>query len=137
MMADFLLTSGDLDVSTGDLQIVEGGAAVKQELDIRLKFFKGEWFLDAKEGTPWFQRILGQKMVTIPNRINQLTEILLRQIIRKIIVTTPGVSTLDSLETTINGATRAVSITAYGTAKDGTAWEYDSRLPFYVDETED
>lgn len=38
------IASDDIDVSTGDLVLVEGTDAIIQHLQIRLRFFLGEWF---------------------------------------------------------------------------------------------
>jgi hypothetical protein len=53
-----LNTDGDLAVEEYDLALVTDAARVRQQLQIRLRFFKKEWFLDMNFGVPWFQDIL-------------------------------------------------------------------------------
>lgn len=51
-----------LDAATGDLEnpprIIRGIDAYIQRLRCRLKFFRREWFLDLREGIPYFRDIL-------------------------------------------------------------------------------
>lgn len=54
-------TTGDLDLSSGTVELVTGIDAIAQNLRIRLQMFKGEWHLDERQGMPYFQEILGQK----------------------------------------------------------------------------
>lgn len=57
-----LTTSHDLDTSSLDLQLVGGAEQVRQQLLIKLKLWKGEWFLDTEFGTPYLQEILGKQL---------------------------------------------------------------------------
>lgn len=52
-------TSGDL-VVTGDVHAVSGRQAVAQAIGIRLKTYRGEWFLDTARGVPWFDEIMSK-----------------------------------------------------------------------------
>ena len=62
-MNDLLLDdSHDLDISSGDLKIVTGAARVKQNLLIKLKLWRGEWFLDTEFGTPYLDGVLGKQL---------------------------------------------------------------------------
>lgn len=58
-VTDFGLDS-DGDMYADDLGLVLTGDApgVLQQTNLRLRFFKGEWFLDDERGMPWWQRIL-------------------------------------------------------------------------------
>ena len=58
-VTDFGLDS-DGDMYADDLGLVLTGDApgVLQQTSLRLRFFKGEWFLDDERGMPWWQRIL-------------------------------------------------------------------------------
>lgn len=103
-------TTGDLAFTeTGDLDSVDALACIAQQIAIRLRFFKGEWFLNQNEGTPWMQRILGKK----PNSRRVLNTI------RKVISTTPYVLDVIDLEMTFTADKRSAAIsfkavTSYG-----------------------
>jgi hypothetical protein len=58
---DLLAAGGDLDCSGYDLKLASGVQRVAQQVEIKLRSFLGDWFLDLDYGTPWFQRILGVK----------------------------------------------------------------------------
>ena len=62
MSWDFKLTPDhDLSFIDGDLQIVTGSNQTAQHLKIRLYTWLGEWFLDITIGTPYLEKILGQR----------------------------------------------------------------------------
>lgn len=77
---------GDLYLEHGSMRLTNTlSEEVAQQLFIRFRFFKGEWFLDPTQGVPWFQSILGIK-----------TPIgIIQQIFRQVITTCPGVASLD------------------------------------------
>lgn len=57
-----------LDATTGDIAFVNGDALVTdigaedlaQRIQIRLKTFQGEWFMDNTLGVDWFGRVFGK-----------------------------------------------------------------------------
>lgn len=101
-MTDLLLdSSGDLDLSTNDLQLVEGLAAIGQELQIRYRFFIGEWFLNTEEGTPYHPHILKKN----PN------EAKVRAILTEVARTTPGVVEIRNLSLSYDNLERELSVT--------------------------
>lgn len=55
---------GDLDLLSSDLLWVDGAERVKQQLEIKLRLWQGEWFLNTEFGTPYLSQILG-KQVTL------------------------------------------------------------------------
>ena len=89
----------DLDISGGDLNLVDGPEAVAQHLRIRFHFFLGEWFLDQRLGVPYFQKVLKK---------NPGTNVV-RAVLRRVITTTPGVLALISLNTEYEGAIRKLT----------------------------
>lgn len=100
-MSDLKLDqNNDLDVSTGSPVMVEDADATAQQIRIRLRMFLGEWFLDTRQGMPYFQKIVGKKR----------RKALIDSIFRKAIATTPGVKSVDSLMQTFDGATRKLII---------------------------
>ncbi len=95
-----LATDGDLDVTSGTVELVDGADATAQQLLIRLRIFLGEWFLDARVGMPYFQRVLGQKF----------RENLLTPIFTKAILGVPQVASVDSFAFTLDRSSRALSL---------------------------
>ncbi|TNV22823.1 hypothetical protein FH968_01905 [Buttiauxella sp. B2] len=50
----------DGDIATSGNPFVTGKTETQQACICRLRLFLGEYFLDATDGTPWFQSILGK-----------------------------------------------------------------------------
>ncbi len=88
---------GDLYLENGTVHLTRDlSEEVSQQLYIRLKTFLGEWFLDGTLGFPWFQSVLGIKVSTG----------IVAQLVRKVILGTPGVASIRSFSITRNGTTR-------------------------------
>lgn len=92
--------AGDLMLVDGQLVLVTGTEAIRQDLMVRLRWFKAEWFLDLRTGVPWFQSILGHKAA----------DATIERILRRVIQTTPGVETIVALTFTTDTAERELSI---------------------------
>lgn len=86
VVGDVRLTNHQLTFTTP-----RSSLAVRQKLGNRLKFFLAEWFLDQRQGLPFFQRIL------VKNPDSRA----IRSIFREVIRTTAGVAGVDELELTI------------------------------------
>lgn len=101
-MSDLALdTFGNLDLTNDDLSFVTGADAVAQHLRIRLRFIRGEWFLDQRVGLPYFEQV----WVKNPNLgAVQATY-------RRAITTTPGVESLERFDQSFDPATRELTIT--------------------------
>lgn len=98
---DLLLDSaGDLDLTTNDFQLVDGVEAVRQELQIRYRFFLGEWFLDPDEGVPYVRDVLKKA----PN------EARVRALLLEVARTTPGVASVDNIDLDLDVATRLLTV---------------------------
>lgn len=83
--------------------------AVAQNVATRLQLWRGTWFIDSSEGTPWLQEALGKKAAV-------------EAVIRARILGTPGVVSIESLESIFDPDTRSLSVqakinTAYGEAE--------------------
>jgi hypothetical protein len=62
-MNDLLLDANhDLDTSNLGLAIVRGAERVKQNILVKLRLFRGEWFLDTEAGTPYLEDVLGKRI---------------------------------------------------------------------------
>lgn len=49
---------GDLEVRGTEFVLVQGAEALAQEVEVRLRWWRGEHFLDVRRGTPWLEQIL-------------------------------------------------------------------------------
>lgn len=84
--------------------------AVAQAVQTRLKLFTGEWFLDVTDGTPWTTQVL-----------DKYTSDQYDAAIRDRILGTPGVVQISAYSSSVNSATRTLTVTAtidtqYGSA---------------------
>lgn len=109
-----VVNTNDLDVSTGDLQLTSGVDGIAQHLRIRLRFFLGEWFLDPRVGVPYFQELLVKNPGTS----------VVRTIIRDVVVTTPGVATMNNFVTSYDGATRKLDVSFTAITTSGEPLEF-------------
>lgn len=88
---------GDYTLGTGQDFYKNVPAAVGQAVLTRLKLFKGEWFIDTTDGTPWFQDVLGK-----------YTQRTYDAVVRLRILQTPGVRAITSFSSQYDGATRTL-----------------------------
>lgn len=73
-MIDLKLNNdGDLELFGSDLSWVDGSERVRQQLQIKLKLWQGEWFLNTAFGTPYLEKILG-KEITLNGALAALKE---------------------------------------------------------------
>jgi len=119
-MANLLLTAdGDLDLSSGNLQLVTGPDELVQKLTIRLRFFLGECFADLRQGMPYFEKVL----VKNPDLV------VIQAIFREAIVTTPGVDVLlGTIETTLDSTTRMLSVSFTVRSVAGDVVDFDKEF---------
>ncbi|HCR1927280.1 TPA: hypothetical protein QCI12_001236 [Enterobacter roggenkampii] len=93
---------GDYTFGQGDgTFLVNTPECVAQAVKTRFELWKGQWFLDTTEGTPYIQSVLGKQRPEVYNLA-----------IRDRISTTPGVLSILSFDTVNNGNTRRVKFTA-------------------------
>lgn len=91
---------GDLHLTEGTSETVDGDLATAQEIRSRLLLARGTYFLDLREGLPWFQDVI--RKGPIPARI--------RELIRRTIQTHPAVVDVPTVRLEIDRATRAASV---------------------------
>ena len=77
----------DWDVQKGQLQFVTGLDEIAQIIEVRLRTFAGEWFLDTTRGVPWFSKVL----IKNPNT-SEIEELFTQQI-----SDVPGVTAIETL----------------------------------------
>lgn len=106
---ELVQSTNDLKFADRDLSTVAGSLLVTQRLQVALQLFKGEWFLDADAGIPWYQEILEKGVpVTVVDSI-----------LRKQILATEGVNRILTYSSSIDAETRIISVaftvdTVYG-----------------------
>ena len=92
--------TGDLAMDGLDLVMTSDKEVITQRLLVRLRFFKGEWFLDTRAGVPWFQDILGKG-----RSLRSVESILKQQILA-----TEGVNEIQSFSLEYDQAGRCLSV---------------------------
>lgn len=93
--------AGDYTFGRGEANfLVDSRAAVAQSMATRLKLWRGEWFLDDEEGTPWLQQVLGV--------VGSLA--LYDLAIQQRILGTEGVTGLANYSSNLDSGTRHLSI---------------------------
>lgn len=85
----------DLDLSTGNLVLIEGTDERRQQLLVRLSTFKREWFLDRRIGIDYFGQILIK---------NPKTNVVVSTF-RKAILSVDGITAVNDLQVVL-GPTR-------------------------------
>ena len=93
---------GDYTFGQGDgTFLVNTPECVAQAVKTRFELWKGQWFLDTTEGTPYIQSVLGKQRPEVYSLA-----------IRDRISSTPGVLSILSFDTVNNGQSRRVTFTA-------------------------
>jgi hypothetical protein len=85
----------------GQLVVIEGLEQIRQRIATRLKFFVGEWFLDLRQGVPYYRDVF----VSNPNLA------LIRSLFRRVVLRTPGVISVPRILVGFDPATRQCSVT--------------------------
>jgi hypothetical protein len=90
---------GDIYLESGQPVWVTGSEAIAQHVWVRLRRFKGEWFLNLDEGIP-MESVLG-KAATVDSA---------RRVLSRVILDTPGIATLDRIDVEVDSATRRLVV---------------------------
>jgi hypothetical protein len=114
---DLHLTDGQITLSPDQV------TGIVQHIRQRLEFFRGEWFLDLREGLPYYQEIL-VKNPAMPR---------VRALFRATILETPGVVQVDRLDLSLERATRLLTVTWRASLVDGTVIDAAQYGPFILD----
>ena len=80
--------------------LINSPSCVAQSVLTRLRLWTGEWFLDATEGTPWLQKILGRHAKPVYDLA-----------IRTRVLGTAGVTGIAAYSSVLDQTTRRLSIT--------------------------
>lgn len=94
-----LIPEGDLELVNGDFVFVDGVEELRQAILSRFRFFLGEWFLDLREGVPYYRDVL----VKNPD-VN-----LVRSVFRQVLASTPGVLSILRFDLRFDAEARTLS----------------------------
>ncbi len=102
-MRDIKLNSdNDIDLTSGSATLTTDAEDVIQELEIRLQFFSGEWFLNILEGVPYLEEILKKGA-----NIDTIKELFINEIL-----SSNGITELNSLNLTFENRILRVDFSA-------------------------
>lgn len=116
---------GDLFIYNNNLVIVTGVDEVAQAIRCRLRMFRGEWFLDLREGVPYIQEVFrkvgGQRLP------------ILKAMFRNIIVDTNGVESVREIDLVPSeDGSRHWLLSFIAVTTDGAVLESSTFGPFVV-----
>ena len=114
---------GDLALTDEGTELVRTVLAdeVSQRLHVRLKFFKGEWFLNLDAGAPYYQSIF----------VKGVRDRIIRSVFTDIIRGTEGVSEVLKLDYAVSSA-RQLTLTFTARLQDGTLFRSTDYAPYVV-----
>ena len=110
--------TGDLDLTGNELNLVDGDDAIVQHCALRLRFVRGEFFLDDEIGTPYFERIL----VKNPDLV------VVRSVLRRVVLGTPGIESVANFTLTFDRSTRRAELSFEAQKADGTVLTFDQEF---------
>lgn len=93
-----VIPAGDLAIEGRHFVIARGIRYVRQKLSVRFKFFLGEWFLDLREGVPYYRDVFTWN----PNLP------VIRSLFRRIAIKTPGVLAVPRFATNFTPSDRTL-----------------------------
>tara|TARA_R110002153_G_scaffold237390_1_gene391539 strand:+ start:637 stop:993 length:357 start_codon:yes stop_codon:yes gene_type:complete len=110
MSLDLKFSGADFDLSftDNDIDFVDSAAEVSQNSMIRLQFIAGEQFDDTRVGMPWLTDMVNAQVSLTAKQ----------QIIRRTILSTPNVRSLDSLIIGVDSITGIAEGSFNGTTID-------------------
>ena len=112
---------GDIYIDNGQMVFVLGKEFIAQKLRIKFQFFKGEWYLDQREGFPYWERVFKKN----PN-VNEIASLF-----RRCAYDTPGVASVRSVDVTVDVETRLMSVSIDVVTDDNEIIKWDNE-PFIL-----
>jgi hypothetical protein len=92
--------TGDLSIESFDIALVDGIDQIAQNLSIRLRFMRGEWYLDIAAGLPYYQYFF----IKNPNQLQVET------FIKNEIVNTTGINQILNFSSAYDDQRRQFSV---------------------------
>ncbi len=94
-----IIPKGDIAIVDNDLMLLDGISYVAQKMASRFKFFLGEWFLDKREGVPYFRDVFTKN----PD-LN-----VIRSVFRQVALSIPSVASLPRFNTIYSPSVRELA----------------------------
>lgn len=104
-----VIPAGDVALTNGAARVVGRSAYVRQKLAARFKFFLGEWFLDRREGVPYYRDVL----------VHNPDLLLIRSIFRRVALSVQGIVELQRFELVYDAAKRNLAFDIVAILDDG------------------
>lgn len=104
----------DLELTNNSFTLLEGFDAVRQHIEIRLRTFLGEWYLDTRIGMPYFEEFL----IKNPNQL------VMQARLREAIEETPGVASVNSIDFELDSTARTLSVDITGALDGDTDFQF-------------
>ena len=117
------IQAGDLVIENGHFVIARGLDYTRQQLSIRYRFFHREWFLDLREGIPYYRDVF----VWNPNLD------VIRSLFRRVALRTPGVLALPRFEVDYTSATRVLGFNFEALCRGGSFIVQPGDRDFVID----
>ena len=123
-MSSFAQTNtGDLDISSGNLRVEQSiSQCTAWKLSNLFGMFKGEWFLDQRQGVPYFQYV----MISNPKLS------LIGNIFRKVCLSAPGVASVSSIQLDFTPRARTLVATIQAQTNEGATLTGGVGKPFII-----
>ena len=120
-----LTQSGDLDLSSGNIRVIDDAAeCLALKIRQRYRMLLGEWFLDTRQGIPYLQLVL----VKNPNLG------VVQGVLRKVLEVTEGVKAIDEFDLQYDADARTAAFTFKVTTTAGQVITGGSDTPFIVEQ---
>lgn len=117
------INTSDIVLQNGDILMIDNAERVAQQIQITLRFWLGEWFLNTTDGVPYLEYIL----VKQPNMAH------IRQILTEQIQSVGGVKAVTDMELTFDQRKRSLLVeytadTNYGLVTDKAILGYNKEV---------
>lgn len=93
---------GDILIADADVVVIQEAQQVALAVRIAINTFRGEWFLNTDAGVPYFQNILGRKVVATTAEFDS--------VIRAAILAVEGVNRVVSFESSFDHRNRVYEV---------------------------
>lgn len=115
--------TGDLDISSGNLVVEQSiSQCTAWKLSNLFGFFKGEWFLDGRQGVPYFQYVL----------VSNPSLPLIGNIFRQVCMAAPGVASVTNMGLDFTPRTRSLAVDIAVQTNEGAVIQGGVGKPFVV-----